>query len=295
MDKNLKVMTKKRITWFIVLSIFIGWLIISLIPLFGLAYGEKLSVIILMAMMFSPAISSLLVRLITKEGFKNMYIRPNFKRNWGKYLLIYFGPSMLLFLSGIIYFLIFPRMFDASLTQLDEMLAMNGPAGATAFHMLIITALQVVFIGPIINIIPTMGEELGWRGYLLPKLREIYSDRIALVATGAIWGIWHLPAIIMGHNYGTEYFGYPWLGVLAMIIFCIVLGIIEGYATIKLKSAIPAAMIHSTLNAGAAIPILVTKGEFNPLIGPAITGLAGGIPFIILAIILFIRIGDKRQ
>ena len=104
MDKNLKVMTKKRITWFIVLSIFIGWLIISLIPLFGLAYGEKLSVIILMAMMFSPAISSLLVRLITKEGFKNMYIRPNFKRNWGKYLLIYFGPSMLLFLSGIIYF-----------------------------------------------------------------------------------------------------------------------------------------------------------------------------------------------
>ena len=292
MDKNLKVMTKKRITWFIVLSIFIGWLIISLIPLFGLAYGEKLSVIILMAMMFSPAISSLLVRLITKEGFKNMYIRPNFKRNWGNICLFILAVYAVVSKWYNIFF-DFPRMFDASLTQLDEMLAMNGPAGATAFHMLIITALQVVFIGPIINIIPTMGEELGWRIFA-SKLREIYSDRIALV-TGAIWGIWHLPAIIMGHNYGTEYLATPWLGVLAMIIFCIVLGIIEGYATIKLKSAIPAAMIHSTLNAGAAIPILVTKGEFNPLIGPAITGLAGGIPFIILAIILFIRIGDKRQ
>lgn len=289
---NLKVMVKKRIILFVVLSIFIGWSISLLIPILGLVYGEGPSVVILAAMMFSPAISSLLTRLITKEGYQNMYLRPNFKGNGKKYILVFFGASIMLFLSCAIYFLIFPSMLDTNLTQLNEMLDLMGPKSLTAINMLVIAILQVILIGPIINIIPTLGEELGWRGYLLPKLRELHSDRIALVITGVIWGVWHLPAIVMGHNYGTNYVGYPWLGVLAMIIFCIILGIIEGYATIKLESVIPAAMIHSTINAGAAIPILLANKEYNTLIGPAITGLAGGIPFIILAIILFIKVDN---
>ena len=41
-----------------------------------------------------------------------------------------------------------------------------------------------------------------------------------------------------------------------MIVFCLILGIIEGYATMKLNSVIGAAMIHSVVNAGAGLPIL---------------------------------------
>ncbi len=284
---------RKRLTIFVVLSIVIGWAILFLIPLTGLTYGEGASVIILAAMMFSPALSSILTRLITKEGFKNMYLRPNFKGHIKEYLLVFLGPSILLFLSGAVYFLFFPGNFDSEFTELNTLLAVNGPKGVSAVTMLIISILQVMIIGPIINIIPTMGEELGWRGYLLPKLQEFFPDRMALVITGVVWGIWHLPVIVMGHNYGTNYIGYPWLGILAMIIFCVVLGIIEGYATIKLKSAVPAAMIHSTVNAGAALPILLAKGGYNTLLGPAITGLVGGIPFIIVAAILFVKIGHR--
>jgi hypothetical protein len=95
----------------------------------------------------------------------------------------------------------------------------------------------------------------------------------------------------MGHNYGTEYFGYPWLGVVGMIVFCVIFGVIEGYITIKLKSAIPAAMIHSTINAGAAMAIYLAKPGFNPLLGPAITGILGALPFLALAVVLFIKAG----
>ena len=84
-----------------------------------------------------------------------------------------------------------------------------------------------------------------------------------------------------------------------MIVFCVVLGMIEGYISIKLQSAIPAAMIHSTVNAGAALPLYLIKGSYNTLLGPAITGLVGGLPFIILAVILFIKAGkmtpDKNE
>lgn len=288
-----KTAAKKRLLIFIALTIVIAWIIFSLIPICGLTYGKGLSIVILAAAMFAPAISSILTRFITKEGFKNMYLRPHFRGHIKDYLIVYFGPTALLLLSGVIYFLIFPGAFDPKLIALKELAASSSTAGLSAYKLLLISVLEVIIIGPVVNIIPTMGEELGWRGYLLPKLREFFSDRYALIITGVIWGIWHIPIIVMGHNYGIYYFGYPWLGILTMIVFCVALGVIEGYISIKLESAIPAAMIHSTVNAGAALPICLAKGGYNPLLGPAITGLVGGLLFTILAVILLMKIGNK--
>jgi membrane protease YdiL (CAAX protease family) len=288
--ENRKLKTKKRLILFVIFAIGLGWLTFLMIPFLGVEYGQMSSTVFLIIAMFVPTISNILTRLITKEGFQNMYLRPNFKGNIKAYLLVFFGPTILLFLSAAFYFLIFPGNFDSELTMVKA----SGIAGISPINVILIMSLQVIILGPIINIIPTLGEELGWRGYLLPKLQEFVSDRKALVITGAIWGIWHLPAIVMGHNYGTNYIGYPVLGILAMIIFCIVLGIIEGYATIKLKSAVPAAMIHSTVNAGAGFPIVLAKGGYNTLLGPAITGLIGGLPFLIVAVILFIKIGKRE-
>ncbi|MGI5901707.1 MAG: CPBP family intramembrane glutamic endopeptidase [Desulfitobacteriia bacterium] len=288
--ENRKLKTKKRLILFVIFAIGLGWLTFLMIPFLGVEYGQMSSTVFLIIAMFVPTISNILTRLITKEGFQNMYLRPNFKGNIKAYLLVFFGPTILLFLSAAFYFLIFPGNFDSELTMVKA----SGIAGISPINVILIMSLQVIILGPIINIIPTLGEELGWRGYLLPKLQEFFSDRKALVITGAIWGIWHLPAIVMGHNYGTNYIGYPVLGILAMIIFCIVLGIIEGYATIKLKSAVPAAMIHSTVNAGAGFPIVLAKGGYNTLLGPAITGLIGGLPFLIVAVILFIKIGKRE-
>lgn len=284
-----KMAAKKRLILFIVLTIIIAWTVFLLIPIFGLANKTSLSVVILMTAMFVPALSSVLTRLITKEGFENMYLRPHLKGHIKEYLLVYFGPTVLLILSGAVYFLIFPGSFDPELTVLKGLVAASGKQGLTASSLLTVQVLTIIVIGPIVNIIPTLGEEIGWRGYLLPKLRMFLSDRVALIVSGAIWGIWHLPIIVMGHNYGTGYWGYPWLGILAMIVFCVVLGVIEGYISIKLQSAIPAAMIHSTVNAGAGLPIYMLKGSYNTLLGPAITGLIGGLPFIVLAIILLVK------
>ena len=287
--------TKKRLILFVTLTIVITWIVFSLIPIFGLTYGTIQTTVILAAAMFIPSLSSILTRLITKEGFQNMYLRPRFKGQIKSYLLIFFGSTVLLLLCGTFYFLIFPGTFDPELTKLKAIAVSGGAGGLSAFNLLIIQILQLALIGPVINIIPTLGEELGWRGYLLPKLREFFSDPAALLITGVIWGIWHAPIIAMGHNYGTKYFGYPWLGILAMIIFCMALGTIEGYVSIKMESVIPAAMIHSAVNAGAALPIFLAKGEYNMLLGPAITGLVGGLPLIVLAVILLIKSGKKKS
>jgi len=91
-----------------------------------------------------------------------MYLHPHFKGHMKHYLLIYFGPAVLLFLSGVFYFLIFPDQFDPELTVLKELAASSGKPGLSASALLIVHILQIVVIGPVINIIPTLGEELGW-------------------------------------------------------------------------------------------------------------------------------------
>jgi membrane protease YdiL (CAAX protease family) len=295
MDQNQEKLTKRRLILFVLFSIVLGWACFFLIPFLDLSYGEGLSIAILAGAMFTPTVSNLLTRLVTKEGLQKLYLRSNFKGNIKKYVLIFFVPTLLVYLSGVFYFLIFPHQFDPELTVLKEIQAATGSAGIPVQSLLLITILQTLLLGPVINIIPTMGEELGWRGYLLPKLREFFSDPVALVITGVIWGIWHIPVIAMGHNYGTDYPGYPWLGVLAMIVFCVTLGIIEGYATIKLDSAIPAAMIHSTVNATAALPIYLAKSGYNPILGPAITGLVGGLPLMVVAIVLLVIVNRSRN
>jgi len=280
-------MAKKQIIIYIVLSFLIAWILFLIIPLKGMVYGEQRSTLLLTGAMFAPAISSILVRLITKEGFKNMLLKPNFKGNIKTYLLIFFGPSLLIIVSAILYFLLFPTHFDTGLTLLQG-------AEVTPSTILLVSLLQVIIIGPIINIVPTMGEELGWRGYLLPKLRTLFSDRLSIIISGIIWGLWHAPVIIMGHNYGTEYPGYPYVGILVMVVFCVALGIIEGYFTIKLNSVIPAAMVHSAMNAGAALPLIVAKVGINQTIGPTVAGLIGGLPLFLVAITLFLKLDSAK-
>ena len=281
--------TKKRLVLFVVFTFVIAWILFLLVPILGIPYGTGNSIILVAAAMFAPTLGSILTRLVTKEGFQNMYLRPKFKGNIRYYLLVFFGPTLLLFISAAVYFLIFPASFDPNLTTLKALTAASGSTAMPAEQILWVSLLQVIVLGPIINIIPTLGEELGWRGYLLPRLRELHSDRKALLISGVIWGVWHAPVIVLGHNYGTEYFGHPWLGILAMVVFCVMLGIIEGYITIKLQSAIPAAMIHSTVNAGAGLPVYLAKPGFNALLGPAITGIVGGLPFLLLAAFLFVK------
>jgi len=95
---------------------------------------------------------------------------------------------------------------------------------------------------------------------------------------GIIWGIWHAPIILQGHNYPE----HPKIGVFMMVIFTILLAPIFSYVRLKAKSVIAAAIIHGTLNATFALNLMVIKGGNDLTVG--ISGLAG---FIALALVNF--------
>ena len=250
------------------------------------------------SVMFIPALGVIITRLITKEGFRHSLLRlPRIKSNLIPYLIAWFGPALLTILGSAIYFLLFPDKFDPSFSTIAEYYK-NSEVEMTTQKLqsaILIQILTAVFLGPLLNLINCFGEEWGWRGYLLPKMMGKYKMLTVLLINGIIWGLWHAPLTMLGHNYGTGYTGYPFAGISAMIIFCITMGTIFSYLTIKTNSCFLAVFAHGSLNAIASAGIYFSTDGGNPFIGPAPTGIIGGLFFIITAIIMAVLLIKREK
>ena len=83
---------------------------------------------------------------------------------------------------------------------------------------------------------------------MMPKLMELMPRPAAVIAGGVIWGLWHAPLTIAGHNFGVDYPGYPFVGIGFMCLMCTALNALLTLVTEKTKSIYPAAFIHSVNN-----------------------------------------------
>ena len=143
-----------------------------------------------------------------------------------------------------------------------------------------------MFMAPLLNLIPCFGEEWGWRGYLLPKIARRMGFLPAVLLTGLIWGLWHAPIIVAGHNYGMQYPGYPWAGIAAMCAFCIVASALLSYITLKARSCWPAVLAHGAVNGTASVGVLFLADPmgYDHFLGPVPTGIIGAAFYIVAAV-----------
>jgi membrane protease YdiL (CAAX protease family) len=129
--------------------------------------------------------------------------------------------------------------------------------------------------GVVINTAFALGEELGWRGLLQTELEPLGHVR-STVVIGVIWGIWHAPVILQGHNYP----GHPLGGVLMMIGFTTAASFALAWSRQATGTIVGPSVLHGVLNAVAAVPLIFVTGA-NPLIGsPA--GLLGTAVFALI-------------
>ena len=292
MEKSKNIESNRIITFLIVtfvityvLEIFvIGRIAVSTDPNI-----KAISQLLVASVMLIPSIGVVITRIVTKEGFKNLWIKPNIKGNIKYYIFAWFGMIVLTLIGAALYFIIFPDKFDGNMTYLINMYKSTGQnvSAETLKSKMYIQVLMAIFIAPILNAFFCFGEEWAWRGYLLPKMMNKFKLLPMLLINGVIWGLWHAPLTALGHNYGLSYAWFPFTGIFAMCIFCIVLGIIFSYLTIRTKSCIPAVIAHGSLNGFAAMAMYFTVDGGNPFIGPGATGIVGGSAFIVTAIILY--------
>lgn len=249
-----------------------------------------------------PALGVIITRIFTREGFrgKDLYFALKIREHLKYYGLVWFGFGLLTVVGAVLYFIIFPKQYDSNLGYAAAVLNAQMEEEVGREQVRQIMGLQVVtgfLLSPFVNIIYCFGEEWGWRGYLLPKLMNRFKVVSAVLLDGVIWGLWHIPLIVMGHNYGVGYRGFPYVGIIAMCLFCVVLGIFLCYVTIKTHSCIPAILGHGMINGFSTIGIYFSSLEnpYNVFLGPAPTGLIGGAAFIVLAAVLLWKLKKEEK
>ena len=244
-----------------------------------------------------PVSAALITRWITK-GKESLHISLKVWKHKPIWLLAAVGSGVAIVIGTVLYFMVFPDQYSGQFAYGSMMgLLSEKTSSVITINSPIRAAVVCILLGALF--IPLqlleLGEEIGWRGYLLPIQIQMYGIKKAVIWNGLLWGVLHAPLIYFGFNYSLDNAFAPWSNILIMIFLCIVIGIIESSVTIVTGNCMYAAIFHGVINLIGEIPVFLSKDMENTLLGPNPSGLIGMSGLIILSLILFIRLGKIKD
>jgi membrane protease YdiL (CAAX protease family) len=231
----------------------------------AVALAPVLGELAVLAGMFTPTIAVLVMLLLvtrdgyTRAGWAGLGLHRLGMRVWWLALL---GPLVVL---GAGY----------SVVWVTGLASFGVSADIKATNPLLLPILVILVIAKN-TLTGSLGEELGWRGYLLPHLESL-GQRQALLLSGLLHGIWHLPFILFTSFYHSDGNGFI---VIPMFLASLTMaGVIYGYLRLTTGSVWPAAIAHSSLNVFWELMSGLTIGA-SPLVTEYLVGETGVLPLI---------------
>lgn len=311
MDTN---QNTKRILIFLGFAFGIPWGVALVISLSGMMKTNPFQAGALVNIFFisTPWLANIITRLVTREGWANLCLRPNLKRGWRFYLAAWLLPFLATIVGGALFSLLFPGSFDPALGVVQKLVENSSSAAANPWAILQSITLSMMFVSAPINAVASIGEEFGWRAYLLPKLMVRFAgaglpgagpmgvstndpiqaggfstagSRKAALLAGVVHGVWHWPLILLTASLVP---GVTILTPLVYLVFTCSLSILLSWAALRSGSVWPASVGHGAVNTASALPGYLLKGQAIPLLGPDATGLIGGIGYTLLALVLLV-------
>lgn len=185
--------------------------------------------------MATPTVAALLMMLVvtgegyTREGWKSLGLHRAGWRQWPFVLLFPFA------LNGIGFGLVLATGVGTYGLRPEVTEMLQGIPMLLAVPLLMVTN----------TLTTSLGEELGWRGYLLPRLRSLGEGK-ALLLSGLLWGVWHLPLMLFTQQYHANV--NPWTYYPLFLLTLLVVSVVIGYTRLRTDSVWPAALLHSAAN-----------------------------------------------
>jgi uncharacterized protein len=265
---------QKKLIWFLLLTFGVAWLLFLLPLLFGApgsATRQTATLVGWSLAMWAPGLAAIIVtKFIARESLSSLNLRRLGPKRF--YLWAWLVPIGLAITAGLFTWLLGAGRLDLTFAIIRNSMAEMEGAGAFSPALMVTIQIVVAFtVGPLFNVLFAIGEELGWRGFLLPQLEPLGMWR-AIFVSNLIWGVWHAPAIAQGHNYP----GYPVLGIFMMVVTCLLLGTIFSWLYWQTRSPWAPALGHGALNATAGLPVLFLT-DLNITIGGTVTSAIGWI------------------
>ena len=106
-------------------------------------------------------------------------------------------------------------------------------------------------------------EEIGWRGYLLPRVQTMVSKRRAALVVGFIHGMFHVPLMVFTTTYNNV--GSRWIVVPTVVVTLTAAGVFYAWLKDRSGSVWPVAVAHGTVNVlidGAAYAVILSPVAF---------------------------------
>ena len=152
--------------------------------------------------------------------------------------------------------------------------------------------LPVLVIGILISLMSALGEEIGWRGFMVPALYERLGLNKTLLISSLFWCYWHLPLLI-----GGDYMpGTPlWYQLPAFVLCIFPVGVMAGLLSLESGSVWPAAFLHAAHNNyDQAVFGLITRGD-NRMFFVSETGILTILCAWVLAAVMYTRVRKQGK
>jgi membrane protease YdiL (CAAX protease family) len=186
--------------------------------------GGRLGGFLVLGLMWCPGVSGLVTRLIFQGNLRGLGF------GWGQTKYQFASYWIPLVYSSIVYLPCWLAGYYDSNSYSLAALVQRFPQVPHAMALPLLF-LFLATVGVLGSCISALGEELGWRGFLVPQLAKVTSfPRVALIS-GAVWALWHYPIILFAGYHGT---GPLWYSVVCFTVM--VLGISFVFAWMRLKS-----------------------------------------------------------
>ncbi|MFC4721244.1 CPBP family intramembrane glutamic endopeptidase [Geojedonia litorea] len=204
-----------------------------------------------MGLMWCPGIAALITMKMLKRKVADLGWA------WGKtryQLKSYLIP----FLYALIAYLIvwsfgFGAFYnEATVTWIKSSFGLGDHGDGIA---MLLYVLLVGTFGVISSMSSALGEEIGWRGILVPELYKSQGFTKTSLITGVIWGVWHLPVLLFAdYNSGTP----AWYGMLCFMLLVVSISFVYTWFRMKSGSLWTAVILHGSHN-------LFVQSIFTPL------------------------------
>ena len=232
-----------------------------------------------LVLMWMPALAALVANIVRLREAREhitlvkMFTWSNFHKCKVRYILLAcLLPLVYLLIPYSIYWATYPENF-----------AYQGvPLG-----MILKDCLPITIIGIFVSLLSAIGEEIGWRGFMVPALYEKLGLNKMLAITSLFWCCWHLPILMFGdYMSGTP----AWYKLPAFVLCIFPVGVMAGLLTVRSKSLWPAAFLHAAHNNyDQAVFGLITVGGADRMYFVSETGILTIVCAWVLAAILYVQ------
>lgn len=193
------------------------------------------------ALMWSVAISSIITRIVLREGFSDISFRFGGRSTWW---YVGFGLWVPLVVGFVAWGAAWITGIADFVPQAAGMTASFADGSSAIATFAVTLVLAATTVGTLFNMLSAAGEEIGWRGYMTARMIDAGVPRPLLVS-GIIWGLWHMPLIFVGINPERP------IVLVAAIVFVVAatsMSYILNWVRLQTGSLWPVVVLHGAHN-----------------------------------------------